>query len=428
MGKHHRILSINGGGIRGLVPIKILHRIMKIAEEEGKSIDDLFDFIIGTSAGGIIAAGLTAPNPEGEGAKYTTQDLIDLFTKEATSIFPSKEENMWSKANEMVYPKYSRESLDNLLLEKFGNATLRDTTIPVALVSYSLDIDGPRIWSTLEIPRHNTYSELYLRDAAGATSAAPTYFGVKKTVTDTGELHDIDGGIFANSPTHLGVAVYKMSQAALNQGITIVSIGTGRFEDKPVAVEEREDTSTFSISYAATVTAVAGCGLAAYQFSSWVSAPACFLGGIIGAAIDGYNTISNVWNVARVNDGQIGVMSRGLIDQMMKGTEISDAIISHSIMDAIRINPEFDYKFYPMDKTGEAHLKHFSMAIDRKINDLDQSEQNSQLRRVVECLLSDSSLSEECQDAKQGPLDNEFLRMSELDLVGYFADPAVGQE
>ena len=70
-----RILSIDGGGIRGIIPVTIL---ASIEERTGKPISQLFDLIAGTSTGGILALGLTKPNSAGE-PEYSAHDLCKLL-------------------------------------------------------------------------------------------------------------------------------------------------------------------------------------------------------------------------------------------------------------------------------------------------------------------------------------------------------------
>jgi patatin-like phospholipase/acyl hydrolase len=96
--------------------------------------------------------------------------------------------------------------MDAFLEKKLGNATFLDTTISFARAFYSLDRDGPRLWSTYSA-LNNPNTNYFLKEAAGATSATPTYFPPKITETPGGQTyHDVDGGIFASSPTLIGMA------------------------------------------------------------------------------------------------------------------------------------------------------------------------------------------------------------------------------
>ena len=78
-----KILSIDGGGIRGLIPAVVLAEIEK---RTGKPASELFDLIAGTSTGGILALGLTCPAADGR-PRYSAERLIDLYQKEGNRIF-----------------------------------------------------------------------------------------------------------------------------------------------------------------------------------------------------------------------------------------------------------------------------------------------------------------------------------------------------
>ena len=93
MAKKFRILSLDGGGLRGLVPLLVLK---KIEETTGKKIHELFDMIAGTSTGGIIAAGLTATR-DGKNPELTADKLIELYTAKGEIIFP-RSKNVFSRA------------------------------------------------------------------------------------------------------------------------------------------------------------------------------------------------------------------------------------------------------------------------------------------------------------------------------------------
>src|SRR3712207_7174060 len=80
-----KVLSIDGGGIRGMIPAKIL---AEIERRTGKRIFELFDLIAGTSTGGILALGLTKPNPQKPTeAHYSAEKLIDLYREEGEQVF-----------------------------------------------------------------------------------------------------------------------------------------------------------------------------------------------------------------------------------------------------------------------------------------------------------------------------------------------------
>ncbi len=399
MGSHYKILSINGGGVRGIVPAKIIERITTITD---KPIHELFDYVIGTSAGGIIAVSLTVKNEDGS-PKFSTSDVVQIFKEEVQQIFYpghfegwpvlSIAEQFFRGIGQFFAPKYSRDGIDNLLELKLGDATFLNTTMPVTTVSYSLDSDGPRLWSKYRAENEPDYHNYLLRDAAGATSAAPTYFPPKITKTASGEVfHDIDGGIFANSPTMIGVSEFLKAQTIQmhSDKVTVLSIGTGRFKDNP-GMASKEDSSIFSdlpIGPGLT-TGIAACALSlGYSVKTGmigvgIVIPLCVSGMVVGGLWDGYS-----------NFGGLGwIAHHGLVDKMMKGAEISDAFQS-KLVDVIRINPVFDQEYSSMDDSSKTHLQRFEKEIDNFIK-----KHNKVLGEVARCLESQEG-EDECVSAR----------------------------
>ena len=83
MARTIRVLSIDGGGIRGIIPALMLGEIER---RTNKPIAELFDLIAGTSTGGILALGLTVPGPDGK-PKYCADELVQLYKEEGPRIF-----------------------------------------------------------------------------------------------------------------------------------------------------------------------------------------------------------------------------------------------------------------------------------------------------------------------------------------------------
>jgi patatin-like phospholipase/acyl hydrolase len=83
--KMFRVLSIDGGGVRGIIPARIL---VEIEKRTNKPIAELFDFIVGNSTGGLIALGLTTPDANNK-PKYTAKNLLDLYLEDSKAIYSS---------------------------------------------------------------------------------------------------------------------------------------------------------------------------------------------------------------------------------------------------------------------------------------------------------------------------------------------------
>ena len=234
--KKFRILSIDGGGVRGIIPARILQ---KIEEKTGKPIHELFDLVIGNSIGGLVALALLTPHEQG-GAKYSAQDLVNFFEKRSSKIFYRSLWRYIITGWGLWGPRYSRNNLDKLLHQLLGDTKLSQTLKPVLIVSYSLEDALPHLWRT-RMARQKLHKDYYLRDVAGATSAAPTYFSPKVIQTeDQRTLYEIDGGIWANNPTDLAVAEIKVLNINIDpQNIILISMGTGSMKpDKAMLLQE----------------------------------------------------------------------------------------------------------------------------------------------------------------------------------------------
>ena len=219
-----RVLSLDGGGVRGVIPARIL---AEIEERTDKPISDLFDLIVGNSTGGIIALGLTTPDSKNK-PKYTAKEILDLYKDNADKIF---EKSFWRKVKSgwgLWDAKYDRKNLDEILDDLFGEVKLSQTLKPVLITSYLIDTAEVHLW-TSRVAREEKKDYL-LKDIAGATSAAPTYFPPKKMVDNKGNVtYESDGGIYANNPSTLAIAeIFRSVPNIAREDVLIISIGTGQ--------------------------------------------------------------------------------------------------------------------------------------------------------------------------------------------------------
>lgn len=222
-----RILSIDGGGVRGIIPARFLKALEEMSQQP---IHTLFDLIVGTSTGGLIALGLTCPHQQHQGPKYRAQDIVDFYLKESASIFKhSLLRNMRTGVG-LWGAKYDRKPFDAILEIFFGEARLSEALSKVVLPTYSLIEKTPHLFSSIEA--RDTKIDYWMRDIAGATSAAPTYFDPKIFQDNQGKQSiDIDGGIFANNPESIAVMeAYKQQPNLERKDIFLISMGTGSIQ------------------------------------------------------------------------------------------------------------------------------------------------------------------------------------------------------
>lgn len=244
----YKILSIDGGGIRGIIPALLLAEIERRTQ---KPIFSLFDLITGTSSGGILALGLTKPRLSSDVsnnlplAEYTAEDLLQLFLEYGVEIFyePLFERLLGPLEDIFLQPKYPSESKEEIFMKYFGNALIENNLKEVFVTSYDIEQRIP-IFFTNKLEKQQIESKNFqklcggfsLLDAALATSATPTYFAPHRLVNphNSGIAYTlIDGGVFANNPAHLAILEAQISskrkaQKVLNtEDILVVSLGTG---------------------------------------------------------------------------------------------------------------------------------------------------------------------------------------------------------
>lgn len=224
-----KVLSIDGGGIRGIIPAVILDAIQ---QRLGREPYQTFDLIAGTSTGGIITVGIgTACN---NGKPYSAKQLIDLYVQNGTAIF---HKNFLTPLRELLRSKYSPAGLEAVLARFFGDTQFKSAFTPLLVSSYDLQSELPFFFKSHKICLSEDYN-WPVRDIARATSAAPTFFPPLHLI---GHKHDsphskldyalVDGGVFVNNPS---MAAYVEARKLYPppSRFVVVSVGTGDRQDK----------------------------------------------------------------------------------------------------------------------------------------------------------------------------------------------------
>lgn len=218
-----KILSIDGGGIRGIIPALVL---AEIERNTGAPIAKLFDLIIGTSTGGIIALGLGKVDVNTGQPHYSAKKLADLYKKRGEDIFSR---SRWRKVPgyNVFDEKYSHEGLEEVLEEYFGNDTLGQLMSKIAVTTYDLHQRDPLFLKSWNAPHQN----IRIREAARATSAAPTYFEPSPQQVAGNNCALVDGGIFINNPAVSGYAEARRMFPEESK-FFVLSLGTGQMTRK----------------------------------------------------------------------------------------------------------------------------------------------------------------------------------------------------
>lgn len=232
--KKIRILSIDGGGIRGILPGIIIERLeKKLQKKEGANarISDYFDFFAGTSTGGILTLAYLLPTADKK-PKLTAEQAVDIYLKKGDKIF---EVNLWQEIKSVkgiADEKYDASELEKALGETFGETKLSDLIKPCIICSYDIKEGKPHFFK-----QHKASNDIHnfsVKDVARATSAAPTYFEnsrVKNTLNTPFSL--IDGGVFVNNPALVAysevrtMAFTGYDKCPTAKDMILISIGTG---------------------------------------------------------------------------------------------------------------------------------------------------------------------------------------------------------
>lgn len=228
-----RVLSLDGGGIRGIIPALVLARL---EEETGRPAGDLFDLVAGTSTGGILALAVVHPGADG-GPGYPASEMVSLYRTEGPRIFRRSLWKLLTSAGGLVEEKYRSDALESVLDSLFGHTPLGRATAPVLVSAYDLAGRRPVFFKSWRA-RHET---LEMRRVARATTAAPTYFEPSRMAVGDGLRSLVDGGVFVNNPAMSAYAEARRLLAAdagsgegRDDDLLVVSLGTGS-QTRPIA-------------------------------------------------------------------------------------------------------------------------------------------------------------------------------------------------
>ncbi|KAM1048077.1 hypothetical protein ACFX1X_027593 [Malus domestica] len=238
------VLSIDGGGIRGIIPSTLLAFLeSKLQELDGPAarIADYFDIIAGTSTGGLVTTMLTAPNKDNR-PMYEAKDINNFYLDHTPKIFPQNSRNnfltsLTSMVGAVMGPKYDGKYLRTLTKELLGDLTLKQTLTNVIIPTFDIKHLQPVLFSTIDA-KESPLKNAKLSDICISTSAAPTflpahYFEVNDNEGRTRTFDLIDGGVAANNPTmtaisHINREILKHNSEPMDATrLLVLSLGTG---------------------------------------------------------------------------------------------------------------------------------------------------------------------------------------------------------
>jgi patatin-like phospholipase/acyl hydrolase len=229
-----RVLAIDGGGIRGIIPAIVLAEL----ERRTGPVAETFDLIAGTSTGGILALALTAAGADG-GPAWSAEEMIELYEQEGPNIF---ERSLWDRirsADGLLDEKYPPAGMERAFAKYLGDARLSDSLTEVVITAYEIEQRTTFFFKTAKA-RADERDDFLIREAAQATSAAPTYFEPVRIERGAGrpDLALVDGGVFANNPAMCAYAEALKDER--EDEITLLSLGTGELTRR-LAYEDAKD-------------------------------------------------------------------------------------------------------------------------------------------------------------------------------------------
>lgn len=247
-----RILAIDGGGIRGVIPAVVLARLEALLQTtlvdirkdparmataalwsgiDPPRVSDCFHLIAGTSTGGLLAAGLTVTGGSGR-PKLSAAAMADLYLTRGPEIFHRPLLRNVADHFELLWPKYRLAQLREALQDPavFGDALLKDARTDVLITSFDASLPGPRFFTRWGQPGAGAQPSAppeTMVEVALATSAAPTYFEPERI----GDARLVDGGVYAGNPAlaAIGMALRRTVDPAPRSPaeLFMISLGTG---------------------------------------------------------------------------------------------------------------------------------------------------------------------------------------------------------
>lgn len=234
--KKVRILSIDGGGIRGILPGIVLSQLEKKLQKKVKDpklrLSDMFDFMAGTSTGGILTLAYLTPNKKNR-PKLTASEAVNLYLDRGDEIFDTSLWQRLKSKNGIMDEKYDASELEEALDDTFGESKLSNLLKPCIISSYDIRNGKPHFFKQHKAKKHEI-DNFKVKDVARATSAAPTYFETARVKNDIGTPYAlIDGGVFVNNPALAAYSEVRslkfdnIGHLPTAKDMMIISIGTG---------------------------------------------------------------------------------------------------------------------------------------------------------------------------------------------------------
>jgi len=233
-----KILSIDGGGIRGIIPGRVLVSLeRKLQIKSGKAdarLSDYFDFFAGTSTGGILTCVYLCPSADDPSRpRFSAEQALDLYVKNGTRIFDIATWKKIQSVNGILDEKYDAGALEEILDLYFGELRLSQLLKPCLIPAYDIEKRKAHFFSQHDFALRGDGKDFFVKDVCRSTSAAPTYFEAFLAKSFSGVSYPlVDGGVFANNPALCAYSeVRNAENSPIAKDMFVVSLGTGSVND-----------------------------------------------------------------------------------------------------------------------------------------------------------------------------------------------------
>ncbi|MEL7034381.1 MAG: patatin-like phospholipase family protein [Cyanobacteria bacterium J06592_8] len=235
MAKFTRILSLDGGGMRGLIPAQILIYVeQKLQEKTGNpdaKLAEYFDLFAGSSAGGILSCLYLCPDPNSPTRPMLfAQEVLQFYYEKSDQIFAKSFLHSLLNFGGFLNEKYSHKTFAKLLENFFSDLRLSQLLKPSLITAYEIERRKTHFFTQHDARLDSRYDFL-VRDVIRATTAAPTFFEVAHIKSLKNEIYTfVDGGVFANNPA---LCAYAEARHKFNRYFNLDE----RYENGPTAKE-----------------------------------------------------------------------------------------------------------------------------------------------------------------------------------------------
>jgi len=238
-----KILSLDGGGVRGYLTAMILENVEKqlnLRDGSNKPLGEYFDLIAGTSTGAIIAGLLAIGKSASEVRKIYEDDIKEIFSNEMKNNFLG-----FFPIPNLFKTKYKQNKLAERAEHHFKNLTFefgKDIKTHLLITSVDITTMTARFHKSAYNHKNKPREDELLSNAIIASASAPSYFPVKEKLIYSSNL--IDGGIVANNPSLVAlIDSFSFTEHDNKDDVVLLSVGTGKACEIPYDVEPLQNTT-----------------------------------------------------------------------------------------------------------------------------------------------------------------------------------------